>query len=218
MEFRLIYKGRLSSNGDAPEKHLIRKTFHPQLAELWRSHPQLSKQLTQNIHVFTTPPNTVSPPGPGVQQYAVTNNPSMGKPWIEWLADYYKRGDYRFAPLIRKGEVICSLDILFLRRDSPGHLIKNTGGDIDNRIKTLFDAFRIPEAGELGIYKTPAAGENPFYCLLQDDSDIAEVRVTTDRLLLPQETLEHRDDVHLVIHVKTRTVDPNALFANIHIL
>jgi hypothetical protein len=217
VEFRLVYRGPLASDGDATEKQLLRKAFHPQLAELWKHHPLLSKQVSVPVRYYHTPKNLVSYPGPGVPQVQPSDS-TEAKPWIEHLADQFVRGNYRFAPLVRKGQVVCSLDILFLRRDSPGHLIKSTGGDIDNRMKTLFDGLRIAKSGEVGKFKTPDAGEIPFYCLLEDDDDIVELRITTDRLLTPQESLEHRDNVHLIIHVKTQTVDPEALFAEVHSL
>jgi hypothetical protein len=59
--------------------------------------------------------------------------------------------------------------------------------NIDNRLKVLFDALRMPEnTGELP-HTPPQSGEDPFFCLLQDDKYINEVTVTTDRLLLPME-------------------------------
>jgi hypothetical protein len=50
------------------------------------------------------------------------------------------------VPFVRKtgGLTKCALDILFLRRDNPGNLIAS-GGDIDNRLKVLFDGLRMPE-------------------------------------------------------------------------
>ena len=61
------------------------------------------------------------------------------KPWLEHLASQYCRNGYRFVPLVREENGFsCSLDITFLRRDNVGSLIRN-GGDIDNRIKVLFD-------------------------------------------------------------------------------
>ena len=37
----------------------------------------------------------------------------------------------------------CGLKILFLRKEGPGKLILQ-GGDIDNRLKTLLDALKMP--------------------------------------------------------------------------
>jgi hypothetical protein len=60
----------------------------------------------------------------------------------------------------------CGLDILFLRRDMPGVPLIHSGGDIDNRLKTLFDALKIPEScAEIENY-TKEADEDPFFVLL----------------------------------------------------
>ncbi len=49
----------------------------------------------------------------------------------------------------------------------------------------------------------PQADENPFYCLLEDDRLITEVRVSTDTMLLLPNTREVRaNDAHAIIHVK----------------
>jgi len=115
------------------------------------------------------------------------------------------------VPIVTKaGGYSCSLRILFLRRDNPGHLIAS-GGDIDNRLKVLFDGLRMPDTvGELGALPLEA-DENPFFCLLEDDSLITSVTVTTDRLLIPQDTGERIHDVYLVIHATV--VNPSAVFA-----
>src|SRR5271165_7037635 len=49
MEFRLLYDGRLPSQGRTKgknrgtEKHQIRKAFHEQLKALWEQHPALNR-------------------------------------------------------------------------------------------------------------------------------------------------------------------------------
>ena len=53
--------------------------------------------------------------------------------------------------------------------------------------------------------------ENPFFCLVEDDSLITDVSVTTDRLLVAQDSGEKIHDVWLVIHVTV--LNPSALFA-----
>jgi hypothetical protein len=55
------------------------------------------------------------------------------------------------------------------------------------------------------------ADEDPFYCLLEDDSLITSIAITTDRLLIPQEAGEKLSNVDLVIHVTV--VNPGSLFA-----
>jgi hypothetical protein len=88
------------------------------------------------------------------------------------------------------------LNILFLRREEPGSVVTQ-GGDIDNRLKTLFDALRIPlTAGELPTGFAPGPDEKPFHCLLESDALITQVGVVTDRLL----TLGDQSHVSLVIH------------------
>jgi hypothetical protein len=50
---------------------------------------------------------------------------------------------------------------------------------------------------------TPGEGENPFFCLLEDDNLITKVSVTTDRLLEPLEP-GNRYFVNLLITVRTK--------------
>ena len=125
---------------------------------------------------------------------------------------YYDRCGRRFLPLIDNSSGVgCSLEILFLRRDQPGALIRS-GGDIDNRIKVLFDSLRMPSHdGE--VVGQAVDDDNPFYCLLEDDRLISEVKATTDNLLTPLNDREHIHDVRLVIHVKTIVVDSSNLGA-----
>jgi hypothetical protein len=95
------------------------------------------------------------------------------------------------------------INILFLRPESPGRVLKS--GDIDNRLKTLFDALRIVHnADELGRYKAPADEEDPFFCLLEDDSLIDHLSVETDRLLQPIGEHFEVNDARLVITVNIR--------------
>lgn len=91
------------------------------------------------------------------------------------------------------------LDILFLRTSEPGQIITN-GGDIDNRLKTLFDALRRPQSNDEfpkneQLVETP----NPCHCVLSDDALISRVSVTTDTLL----DAENNDEVVLIITVNT---------------
>lgn len=227
MDFRLIYKGPLpaeAASGDrakgkrigrAKEKQIVRKQFHKQLRELWKQHPDLREQSESKFVVMTTPHNMVSYPGPGVRQImpAVGNlrtHPDA-KTWVEHIADSHQGCGGRFVPLVSKaGGFTCSLEILFLRRDNPGHLIAS-GGDIDNRIKVLFDGLRMPNTvAELGGIPLEQ-DEDPFFCLLEDDNLITSVSVTTDRLLIPQDSNEKLHDVHLIIHATV--LNPSALFA-----
>jgi hypothetical protein len=96
--------------------------------------------------------------------------------------------------------VVCDLDILFMRKEEPGSLILQ-GGDIDNRIKTLFDGLKTPTADDM---KAGAPDAKPFYCLLEQDSLITGANVRTDRLLKAPNGDVHQ--VHLIIGVNVRVV------------
>lgn len=114
-------------------------------------------------------------------------------------------GAWRFFPLASslRNEVV-ELGVLMLRPgQEAGHLIAQ-GGDIDNRLKTLFDSLRMPQdVAELPGRAGPEEGENPFYCLLEDDSLITSVTVSTDRLLEPTAS---QADVKLIIQVEIRSL------------
>lgn len=178
MQFRLTYRGALPANGDRREKQGIRRSFHPQLKELWRQEPL--KGLADTPHELFS-----DTPTPG--------NVSL----------IFRVGQFRFVPLVtRRLQLVCRMDTLFLRRAAPGALIKH-GGDIDNRLKTLFDALRVPtDVGELPPDDVPTQDEDPFFCLLEDDALLTAVSVDTDRLLEPGPA----DEVALVITVETRPV------------
>ena len=97
--------------------------------------------------------------------------------------------------------MIAELDLTLLRPGPPGNLIVQSG-DIDNRLKTLLDALKIPkEPTALAADEAPLQNETPFFCLLEDDSLITAISVTTDRLL--EKTVDP-NEVLLLIHVTTR--------------
>ncbi len=197
MEFRLVYQGRLPAASQtttrSKQKHEIRKTLHKQLATLWSKDSELKGLQIEN---------------PRWTDHGLRANA------MERIADNYARCGYRFLPLVTKAHALaCALDILFLRRDRPGDLVRS-GGDIDNRIKVLFDALRMPqECRELADYPVPDADENPFFCLLEDDSLITELKITTDRLLLPAAPDEHESEVVLVVLVRTLHLRSDGIYS-----
>ena len=170
MELRLTYEGLLlATQGDprngqpdarATHKHEIRRSFHRQLKHFWATHKWLKN--------------------------AQTDYPDEGRISLsESIARRYVEYGYRFVPLVReKDNLLCSVSVLFLRREAPGGVIKS--GDIDNRVKTLFDALRRPRNGyELIGNEKPQADEDPFFVLLEDDSLISHAVIETDVLLDP---------------------------------
>ena len=200
VQFRLIYKGPLPSQRSggkggslSRDKHSIRRQLHPQLKELWDKRHHLK---------FTLEHRTTKHSSGDRQAYKSANSDAMR------IADKYIEGEFRFLPLITpENGLACKLDILFLRRDAPGSLIEN-GGDLDNRIKVLLDALKVPNRGTM-VNVLPEEGENPLYCLLSDDRLITDISVVTDRLLMPLESRDRIHDVFLVIQVTVKVIEAN---------
>ncbi|MCC6779196.1 MAG: hypothetical protein IT537_21640, partial [Hyphomicrobiales bacterium] len=87
---------------------------------------------------------------------------------------------FEFIPLVRRHlHMICSISVTFLRKGDPGTIVYQ-GGDIDNRLKTLFDGLRMPDKGD----EVPEhfVTNQPMYALLESDALITGVAVKTDRL------------------------------------
>lgn len=126
-------------------------------------------------------------------------------PWKGKFTVIRELGGFRFANLVcEQLRLIAELDIILLKPEPPGHVITHAG-DIDNRLKTLFDALRMPKgANEIPAGDKPREEEAPFFCLLEDDNLITRVAVTTDRLLASGRDSAH---VSMVIHVTTKITE-----------
>ena len=111
-------------------------------------------------------------------------------------------GSFTFAPLVSaEMNATAELVVTLLRPEPPGNLLTQ-GGDIDNRLKTLFDALTMPRhLNALAIGSTPSADEAPFFCLLEDDNLVTSIQVKTEQLL---EQVEDPALVDLFINVRTR--------------
>ena len=168
-ELTLFYRGPLKSNGTAAEKHGIRLQLHPQI-----------KRWVSQLRRFGGQPIDSSE---RLSQWQ-SSNPS------EHPLVVVDRGRWRFAAISTYQEYsdpihpppTAQLDVTMLRPEPPGALIVN-GGDIDNRLKTLFDALQIPDpnqAANLGVQPTD---QYPMFCLLEDDKQITRVNVRTAQLL-----------------------------------
>lgn len=170
MRLVLTYSGPLPPNGNSQEKHNIRKVFHPQLRQQWAIDPAL-----------VTIANTVEDAGTG----------------LEMIANTFRQDRFRFIPLVtNKLKLVCSLEIVLFRKEDPGRIVQQ-GGDIDNRVKTLFDSLSYPIRPNQVQGLVPERDEEPFYCLLEDDSLITGFQIKTERLLEPVGA--NPDDVRLLI-------------------
>ena len=147
MEFQLTYDGPLYAaqrdinpgqrDNRRDHKHDIRKVFGRQLNRLWETNSflksgrqagefRITKSIDEDIHPYNR----------------------------EDLARQFCQFGFNFVPLVtRELNLICGLEILFLRPSIPGNLIR--AGDIDNRLKVLFDALKIPSAEEKYADRTP---------------------------------------------------------------
>jgi hypothetical protein len=136
----------------------MRCIFHRQLRDQWRTEPILNE-----------------------------NQSSSGTPkpyHINTLAQANKIGAWRFVPLVTEElELICEIDLLILRTDHRKGKLFGRSGDIDNRVKTIIDALRMPNDHDTYHLLTPQDEENPFFCLLKDDKLITNLSVRSGDLL-----------------------------------
>ena len=173
MRFILHYQGPLKSNGSLEHKHRIRTHFHSQLKTLWRCPP-------------------------------LNGHPNLLSPRTEGRASSLRNvGPHTFAPVVTEElRLVAEVGVTMLRPQAPGGLITQ-GGDIDNRLKTLFDALRMPKEGELPKdFQPPPEGE-PFLCVLEDDSQIIAVSVRAEQLL---DSSINQSDVILLLAVETKAL------------
>jgi hypothetical protein len=181
MKFTLTYEGPLPPSANRSkrnaEKWDIRKKLHPQLEDLWNSHPALRAAEADRLFpkrggaTFTQVHHQY--PGPiGVVTF--TNVTTTEK--LDLCEPINKHGAW-FRPLVRESYALhCGLKILFLRKDHPGKVYY--GGDIDGRMKTLLDALAMPQHVEQVLEKASTTLE-PIYCLLEDDSFVSGLNIET---------------------------------------
>ena len=158
MRLTLHYRGPLHANGRPQHKHELRRHFHQQLKKLWCQKPLVEMP-------------DLKKPKHSDEEYSLLR-PLSG---------------FTFVPLVAaEMNVIAEISIVLLRPEAPGGLLTQ-GGDIDNRLKTLFDALSMPQqANSLPRDAGPTEGELPFfYCLLENDNLVTAVAVRTEQLLEP---------------------------------
>ncbi len=201
MQFYLVYDGPLSGSGNKPkpeEVRLIRDRFHPQLKLLWDTHAALRRLKRTALVPEGTKDFLALVESPLYPEVEPTRLLEIG--FVDLCAPL-PRGGKTFISLVRKSlDLVCALDILFLRQDDPGELVLQ-GGDLDNRIKTLFDALRVPD---VDVEQKYPQEQDPTYCLLENDTLISSFNVSSGRLLVPK--TDKKNEVHLVIEVTVRVL------------
>lgn len=167
MRFHLVYHGPLSGSGNSPKPQQVRDlrdALHPQMKYLWETHTAL-RRLRQTAIVKKNPGGYLAvPDGPSiardVDKYPARDDEN------DLCAPIVQRGR-SYLPLVRKSlDLNCHLSINFLRQEDPGSLVLQ-GGDIDNRIKMLFDALRKPEQDVEERYPQQ---NDLTYCLMESDT------------------------------------------------
>jgi hypothetical protein len=204
MKLTLTFEGELPSTGNNPRKSsekkwVIRRAFHPQIEEGCLTHPALRGVMEHGTRI---------PPLGNIMvlsQYHHSDpkdrEAPFSRPGSRDLCAPIQVGKRHFIPIVRESLALgCELKILFLRREDPGSLVLQAG-DLDNRIKTLFDALRLPTEQEL--LDDPTAPD-PFYCLLESDTLITGLSIKTDRLLTGVNKSVH--EVHLVVEADIRVL------------
>lgn len=208
MQFRLAYEGPLPAEGRRGMqgiKHEIRRAIHPQLRDLCRRDQSLGTMVDKIRGLIPRP--ELSPPfrdNPDLQKFLESTNPDLAA-----IGRKHQHGEFEFVPIIVGAmHAICELDILFLRREKPGSLIKRAkdeyGGDLDNRVKVFLDALRVPSnLQEIPKGALPDTEETPFFCLLEDDAFITRIQVEADTLL-GEPNSASLTDVRLIVRVTTK--------------
>jgi hypothetical protein len=184
MQFRLLYEGPIAPRQriNVGDVHKIRMALHPQLRALWEYKPL--SDIKRHLRETTRP---------------------------EEIGILERSNDVLFAPLVtQKNNLACELSIALLRQQPPGKLL-GEGGDIDNRLKTLLDALRMPHTAETQQAQIETRpDDDPIHCLLQDDALVTKVSVETDRLLR-----HAHDQFDLVAIIQVRVLVTSATMANI---
>jgi hypothetical protein len=174
MRLMLHYRGPLYANAGPDHKHSIRRVFHHQLRALWQQKPLAERKAL------------LEPKTPSSYDH------SLLRPLQP----------FTFAPLVtQEMNAVAELAVVIMRPEPPGNLLTQ-GGDMDNRLKTLFDALTMPRHSNALPKGGPQHDELPyFFCLLEDDNLVTELDVKTEQLL---ESNIGKNDVDLTVRVQTR--------------
>jgi hypothetical protein len=207
VKFSLIYDGDLPSAGNKPQPKAasrMRNEFHEQLADLWERHVIL-RQLRHEARVFNQRMGdlTLEISAPTLPDYRGAP-PPLRPNQIDLCAPIpVPSAGVNFLPLVRNSLYLaCAVDILFLRHEEPMSLMRQ-GGDLDGRLKTLFDALKMPDPKN--PYKGLAPAADPLCVVLEDDALISDLSVKTGRLLGPN-TKDFQHAVHLTVDITVKVL------------
>ena len=154
MDIHLEYRGELPAS-QVREKHsdvkqAIRRSFADQLRRAWRDSPQLSEWFNQDFPEASRGRWRYEPPRTDEPFFFVSTCGFKAVPLVTW-----------------HNSLACELDIV-ITGDTRSAVLPR--GDIDNRLKVLFDALRIPHREAEVPFNMHGSGSDPLFCLLEDDS------------------------------------------------
>ncbi|MCI0565350.1 MAG: hypothetical protein MN733_43350, partial [Nitrososphaera sp.] len=129
--------------------------------------------------------------------------------WWRW--PFY---GYNYIPLLTHIHLAtCELYIRLYRRVETGGVLYE-GGDIDNRLKIFLDALQVPD-DRLQVPNKDIPDNNstnwpPIFCLLDDDSAVTKLSITSLKLLtdIPKEIRDAENYLELDVDVKIIPVVP----------
>lgn len=177
MELTLRYRGPLvggQGTSRTKEKQRIRKEFSRQLSDFWKRDLRLKDLDPANLQTVQRIHGKID-----------VTRPIQGQAGFYYQ---YPMGRFLFIPLVTGArESDCELSIRLHRPQAAGSIVFD-GGDLDNRLKVLFDALRMPhEVAELGGSLPGTGPDNRVFCLLEDDKLITKLTIDSKRLLAPPE-------------------------------
>lgn len=195
MDIALSYRGPLPnarSNGAKRAKTQIRQQLHHQFDGLCRTSDLFTEALKDDL-----PRATIKG---GAQHAEVPSTPHGTFYFVEFLG-------VQFVPLLsRWNHRVCEVRIELWRRSEPGEIL-DPGGDIDNRVKTLFDGLRMPHHEDEIDATSLTSGR--CFCLLEDDALITKLTISAHRMYRPVAGVEDSTWAELSIYVTVKATFPS---------
>jgi hypothetical protein len=174
MELTLTYRGILPAAGSVQVKHRIRQELSGQLLAYWGQLGRLKQLVTDipNLQVATMARDQFEVPRPLAD---------ATKFWWRWPL-----GGYNFVPLVTN-QLESHVELrMRLYRKNQGILFQ--GGDLDNCLKTFFDALQVPKdisqvPPDPKASKRPETEWTPVFCLMDNDNLVTGLTIQSLRLL-----------------------------------
>jgi hypothetical protein len=211
MELTLRYSGKVPSSRHRKEKHDIRCCFQTQLADFWARDPRLSAVDLSSV-------------APAVKserfKFDVRQQEKRQRVGRARHNRYYfhEVSGIKFVPIVTRWRFLrCELSLTVHRYEGAhltGGLIDNNG-DLDNQLKTLLDALRMPyEPGDLPRGVQHDASH--YFVLLEDDRLVTKLHLETKDRLGARPT--RQDETKIDVDIDVRIFPVHAMKLNMEML